>query len=414
MCESQPEVLAQHYAHAGERARAARYWQKAGAKLIATEGYGADEVELAYQRARDLLPESDRASVFRAELGLEACFFMRADFDRAQRLLESARAAVAPSEESRTSDDQVRELQLRWAECNLQFHLGELQECLDRAEECLSLYKHEVHHRPRAVQDPGIMSYCYSSWALWQLGYPDKAIERIEEGRTLAVSELKHPFSIWESYCFEAAIRHFRGENDMALESAEQAIEICARHGFAIWLAYARLLRGRVRAEQARESGVVGGALMEMKAAYEMWHGTGAVVTIPYCLALQGEPLAWSGDPSEGRRTVQQALDVIGIYGERYYEAEVKRLLGVLTLEEGADRCEEKAELCFRDAKAFALEKGHKSMELRATISLATLLSSRGDHTAASDLSVVYNWFTEGHATSDLTRAAELNATINA
>jgi predicted ATPase len=50
-----------------------------------------------------------------------------------------------------------------------------------------------------------------------------------------------------------------------------------------------------------------------------------------------------------------------------------------------------------------------KSLELRATISLARLWQSQGKrHEARNTSSEVYNWFTEGFDTKDLQKAKAL------
>jgi len=66
----------------------------------------------------------------------------------------------------------------------------------------------------------------------------------------------------------------------------------------------------------------------------------------------------------------------------------------------------DQAEQYFRDAIAVAQQQQAKSWELRAATSLARLLYSDGRLDAArACLSPVYQWFTEGLATPDLTDA---------
>ena len=69
----------------------------------------------------------------------------------------------------------------------------------------------------------------------------------------------------------------------------------------------------------------------------------------------------------------------------------------------------ELAEADFRGAIALAQKMGAKAWELRATTSLARLLTSQGRRDEArSMLADIYNWFTEGFDTSDLKDARVL------
>ena len=81
------------------------------------------------------------------------------------------------------------------------------------------------------------------------------------------------------------------------------------------------------------------------------------------------------------------------------------RLLGC----EASGRKEKEAEECFRKAIEIAQRQQAKSLELRATMSLARLWQQQGkqkeDHQMLSE---IYNWFTEGFDTKDLQEAKAL------
>ena len=63
----------------------------------------------------------------------------------------------------------------------------------------------------------------------------------------------------------------------------------------------------------------------------------------------------------------------------------------------------------FREAIDLSRTMQAKSLELRATTSLARLLASQGSrHEARTMLAEVYNWFTEGFDTADLKDAKSL------
>jgi predicted ATPase len=70
---------------------------------------------------------------------------------------------------------------------------------------------------------------------------------------------------------------------------------------------------------------------------------------------------------------------------------------------------EAEAEECFWKAIEIARKQQAKSLELRATVSLARLRQSQGKHREARNtLSEIYHWFTEGFETKDLQEAKTL------
>jgi hypothetical protein len=107
------------------------------------------------------------------------------------------------------------------------------------------------------------------------------------------------------------------------------------------------------------------------------------------------------------------------------YEAELYRLYGELSLRMGEREKGGKGEdishsptppfapsspeACFLKAIEIARRQQAKSLELRATVSLARLWQQQGkQHAARNTLSEIYNWFTEGFDTKDLQEAKAL------
>ena len=95
---------------------------------------------------------------------------------------------------------------------------------------------------------------------------------------------------------------------------------------------------------------------------------------------------------------VSIAFEFVERTGERIWEAELFRLHGEL---KSADPVEAKVD--FRRALEVARAQQARSLELRATTSLARLLrdTNRRDEARAM-LAAIYNWFTEGFDTADL------------
>jgi predicted ATPase len=105
---------------------------------------------------------------------------------------------------------------------------------------------------------------------------------------------------------------------------------------------------------------------------------------------------------------LNEALGTVEEIGERYNEARLYQLNRELLHARGADGDLE-AEQSLRAAVRIPRSQHAKSLELRATASLARLLDDQGrSDEARTMLSEIYNWFTEGFDTADVKHAKAL------
>lgn len=374
-------------------------------RFIATEGYGAERVERVYARAEQLGDElGDAGARLKAQLGLEGWHFVRGDFARAHEIAQRAAALAAQSGDARAR------LQVDWAIANILFHEGDGVAAVRRMDECLAVYKPEHHHRA-AVQDPGVMCLCYSAWGQWELGHPDDALGRIERVLGLA-RQLDHKFSLGEAWGFAANVHRYRGEHGQALECAERAIEICEDGGFALWLAHAHVMRGWLLCERGEHASGIG----EMQEGLALWQRSGAVVTQPLYLALLAEGLARSGDLPQALARLDEAMAIIDRHGERYFEAEVRRLSAELRLQrDGRQQPAARAAAVqgLQAAHALAMRQHKRGFALRSATSLARLWHEDGRAREAGDLlGPQLAWFKEGLQTQDVLQARVLLQTM--
>ena len=158
-----------------------------------------------------------------------------------------------------------------------------------------------------------------------------------------------------------------------------------------------------------------GGATMMPGAAQEAAAGirdglaaraTGTKLLRPYGLSLLGEALRMAGDLDGALAAVTEGLEMIDETGERWWEAELHRLRGLLLM---ARRDMPGADATLQRAIDLARVQQAKSLELRAATSLAGLWGEQGRRAEAADLlAPVYGWFTEGFDTADLKEAKAL------
>jgi predicted ATPase len=129
----------------------------------------------------------------------------------------------------------------------------------------------------------------------------------------------------------------------------------------------------------------------------------------PFLAELQ----ARSKGPDEGLKILAEGFALLDTSEERLNEAEFHRVKGELLLAQDNLNAAQ-AESCFQRAVEIARKQSAKSLELRATISLARLLSKQGERDRARTmLAEIYDWFTEGFDSADLKDAKKLLDELN-
>ena len=442
--EMQPELLAHHFTEAGMNEQAVGYWQKAGEKsvqcsahqeaithlnqglamlttlpetperlqqeldlqvalgsaLIATQGQGVPDVERAYARARELYEQiGDTPQIFPVLRGLILFYQAQGQTQTAYRLGEQM---------LRLAQSQRDPMCLLLAHHSLGASLawrGEPDAAQAHHTQALAIYTPQEHRALdlRYGMDLGVASGSYLALELWQLGYPDQAMQRSQDTRKLA-QEVSHPHSLAQAMFYAAYLHQFRREARSAHEQAEAAVTLATEQGFALWSAGGKVLHGWGLAMQGQsETGIA-----EMRQGLAAALATGGKMIQLYALGLLAEAYGKSGQPDKGLDALDEALAVMDTTEARFYEAELHRLNGELLLQQSPDDTTE-AESCFQQAISIAQNQSAKSWELRAATSLAKLWKSQGKRDEARELlSPVYEWFTEGFDTADLIDAKTL------
>src|SRR5262249_16910969 len=138
-------------------------------------------------------------------------------------------------------------------------------------------------------------------------------------------------------------------------ERAEAAITFATELGFPYLLIGGTILRGWTLAEQGR--GAEG--IAQMRQGLAAYRAMGAEDMRTYFLALLAEAYGKGGQAEEGLSVLAEALAAVHHSEEHFYEAELYRLKGTLTLQSnvlGAKAKVEEAEECFHKA----IEIAHK------------------------------------------------------
>ena len=255
----------------------------------------------------------------------------------------------------------------------------------------------------RIGQDLGVACQANAARALWLLGYPVQACARLREALALAHG-LSHPFSLAFAQCWATCVAQWCRDVSVVREHAEAAVALSTAQGFPQWAAWGTTLGGWALAMQGQ--GEAGLALVRQGIA--AWRAIGAVLNVPYLCTVLADVAAHLGHPADGLQALGEAHTLVEQHDERYWEAEVCRLRGVLLLRQpGASQAE--AEAWLQQALDVARRQEAKSLELRAAMSLSRLWQQQGKQAEARELlAPVYGWFTEGFDTKDLQEAKAL------
>ena len=277
--------------------------------------------------------------------------------------------------------------------------------CPHHLEEAIARYTPDQHRAPlfRMGHDPGVSCRAYAALTLWLLGYPAQALARLHDALALAHA-LSHPFSLAFARCWAAYVYQLRRDVPAVHEQAEAAVALSTEQGFPLWAAWGTSLRGWALAMQGQgEEGMT-----QVRQGIAACEPPGRALLVPYSCTVLADVCDHLGHTEDGLQALAEAHPLVEQNEERWWEAEVCRLRGVLLLRQpGTPQAE--AETWLQRALDVARHQEAKSLELRAAMSLSRLWHQQGKRRAAHDLlAEVYAWFTEGFDTADLQDAKAL------
>ena len=443
--ETQPELLAHHFAEAGLTEQAIDYWLKAGlrsrersaeseaignlsrglalletldesperdarelatlralgAAYIALRGYSADGVGPVFARARELSERVGQPTeVFASMFGSWVFHFTRGDFRRCTELADEGMEFA-----NRIGDRGIVMEALKWVGQTMLYR-ADFAGARDRLAMAVDHYDSPEDKPDWAAYtstDPRVANRCHLAMSLWHLGFPDQALRINREMRELARA-VGHPFTLGYALHHTGLLHQCCRLGAEVQTAGEESLAISTELGFAWWIASGTFYKGAGMLHQGEPEE----AIPLIRKGIDAWRATGAELILPVQLSALADAYTRARRFEDARLALDEGLAIAQKNDERFQEAELQRLKGELLLAESPDQTAA-AEETFRQAIKTAQRQLSRGWELRATMSLSRLWQRQGHHDEArAALAAIYNTYTEGSTTPDLVDAAAL------
>jgi predicted ATPase len=371
--------------------------------LLEQKGYADYQVGEAYTEARNLSKRVGDAGMYLAALyGLWSHNYVRG---RPAAMLDQAKEFLAFADSHNEAGAIMVGHRLVGTSCLIN---GCIAAAGDALQQALMRYDPGEHGaaspcgqslRARFGQDVGVAIYAYRSWVLYLSGRPADA-EKAAQAALERSQEFEHDnqsrfYALWHAGMAYVLLRNA----DKIAETGSELIELANARELPYWQALGHFLHGwRIRLAGRPEE-----AVTLLQEGLRLWQRTGSRIFRPICLALLADAYAAGGKPDLARHTFEEALRIVTETGERWAEPEIHRLFGDLFAHYGPPAA---AIAGYERAIAIARRQGSRSFELRATTSLARIMSDQGRPSEAHGLLLgIYRTFDAQCDTADLADA---------
>jgi class 3 adenylate cyclase/predicted ATPase len=399
--DDQPEVLAHHFARAGEVGESIRYLSLAGQRalsrsalleaintftraleelatlpasrdrdsqeielrsalglaLISSKGYSAKEVEESYTRAL-VLCEAFGDVPIRVLYGIWAVHFVRGDAEGMNRLnpivsrILQGTPEVLPSLIANallgSHAFQVGDVRMARTYLAAASDLCDAEDPRQQNEILLAR-----HGFDSLLASPLWLALCH----LW-MGDVDESKKVFELALSLA-ERSAFPYLLCMAFAFGAALAREWGDIERTRELSQRAIALSAENGFYFWQALGTCAAGWVEARTGNSEG----GIAQMRAGLGLLGAIGSLVNRSYFLSYLAEACLDAGQLDEAAAAVDEGLALCESTFSRNCEAELLRLRGALALRAGDVLG---AEAHLRKAIAVAQAQGAHIFEQRA------------------------------------------------
>jgi len=369
-----------------------------GKAQIVTQGYAIATTRDTFAKALDLCNQmGDPPQLLAVLHGLWTHALLRADFPSAQ---EQAAALLARGEER--ADRMWLLMGYRFS--GVTHHpLGQFDTARRQLERGLELYEpaKRAMYAALTVDDPRVVMLTYLSWSLMCSGRFADA-RRCSEMAVAEAAEMAHAYTRAHALNGAAFVALTIDSPEQGLCRLDELAAVLADSGIAYYDAVESIFRGYCQAAMgAFDAGLP--LLARGMAAYRQ---TGSRLYLSGFLRMSAEAHCRAGRTREAADLIGESVAVMEATDQRWDEAEIHRVRGVLLRAAGDEGAAQDA---FVHACGVARRQSARLWELRAACDLADLLLARGAPVEARALlAPVVGGFDASAQTPDLTRAHQV------
>src|SRR5271165_1339431 len=334
---------------------------QAGLHLTATQGFSAPEARICYERAESLCHSLNRPHLlYSALMGRWRYSLMT---DKLTATLQVAKRIYSLAQEQ--NDAALLIGAYRVLAATLYFR-GDFETSGQYAMSGVQLWRSGGAQSPvEEIAASPVGCLCYQALTQWHLGEIASCKATMAEAISLAKT-LNDFISLALALNHSWFLGQVEGKVGEVERCASDVIELSTRHNLANWLAGAAILRGWARSASGHTKE---GIVWIEEGIRDNYRVSGAIVGMPYFLALKAEALHLADRTYEALEAIEEAEALVVRFELRWWYAELHRLRGVFLAAVGAD--EAQIEASFRAAISTAKEQKSVSLAARAEASYA-------------------------------------------
>ena len=288
-----------------------------GVPLVALEHYSGSRVWQTYQRARELCARLERPVSPPVLRALALAGLMRS------RLPEVVELGQQLMEAARRDEDPMLGVEAHYVLGVVRYWQGRMEDSREHLERALALYRPERvrEHLALFAQDPAVVCGVRLALTEWHLGLGQRAQRRCLEALERAL-ELGHPVSLAYARCFGSWVLIECGDMASARRETGALLREAPEQGMEVWATWGAIAEGFLLAE----AGHPDEGIRRMRAALKRFSDWELTLGSPYHQGLLARALAESGRTEESVAAVAEGLAVAKRTGQRFWDAELRRM----------------------------------------------------------------------------------------
>ncbi len=290
---------------------------QAGLHLSVTRGFAAPEARICYERAESLCHSLDRPLVLYSAQISQWRYSLWTD--KLTATLHIAKRAYSLAQEQ--DDPALMMGANRCLVCPLYF-LGDFGAAREHAVRGVEIWRAGRLESPiEESKAPAVTCLCFKALCHWHFGEIVSSQASMADAVSLA-KELNYTYAIAIALTFTAHLAHFEGDCAKVERLASELIEHSTRQNFVLWLAIGTVLHGWARSV----AGDTAEGLSRINNGLRDYRATGAMLNMPFWLALRAEALHLADRTHEALESIDEAETLVERSEERWCCAELHRL----------------------------------------------------------------------------------------